>query len=210
VRYAPRPDYALVQLWRSEMISGTYGLQAEDLAPSGMFTDTNVTNDVEYCYYVIGITANGSQSPTAPTCAMPKADPWPPDGNFLINGGASETTSKDVTLTIAASDQVSPHTYGVNALNDAMLPPPTSATRVTQMRISNRGDMVGAATMPYATSKAWTLGPSTGLATVYMQFLDEAGNVSRIIPNSIIIKEGGPNPTGDENLLLPFLRRQPK
>jgi hypothetical protein len=209
VRYAPRPDFTLVQLWRSETLSGTYDLQIEDLAPSGLVTDTDVMNDQEYCYFILGFTAAGASMPTAPTCAMPKADPWPPDGGFLINNGADKTTSVNVTLNIFASDQVSPHTYGANPLNDLMLPPASSATVVTQMRISNRGDMSGAVTEDFANTFPWTLGQSTGLATVYMQFIDEVGNVSRIIPNSIFVEvdDGNPEPTFDERLSLPLLSK---
>jgi hypothetical protein len=86
-----------------------------------------------------------------------------------------------------------------------MLPPSSSATQVTEMRISNRGDMGGAQFVPFATSKPWTLGQSSGLATVYMQFRDAAGNVSAIVPNSIFVGQG-PG-LGETPVYVPFLSK---
>jgi Mg-chelatase subunit ChlD len=209
VRYAPRPAYTLVEIHRSESFTGTYTFLDQVANTSGIYTDTTVTNNQEYCYYVIGITSAGDQSThSTPTCATPKADPMAPDGGFLINDGASHTDSKNVQLTIFASDSVSPHLLeGALPLDDLMQPPSDSATSVTDMRISNRGDMSGASFVPYADSAPWTLAQSSGLATVYMQFRDEAGNISRIIPNSIFV-DVPPGPDFPNEMLLPFLRRQ--
>ena len=111
-----------------------------------------------------------------------------------------------MTLTIFASDEVSPHTFDHDPLEDIMVPPASSATEVTHMRVSNSADMNGATFEPFAPTKPWTLGQSQGRATVYMQFRDAAGNLSEIVPNSIIVDDDGT--AFDEHLNLPFLRRQ--
>jgi hypothetical protein len=147
----------------------------------------------------------GQQSaPLTPSCTTPKVDPWTPDGGFLINDGASETLSPDVTLTIFASGEVFPRTYEGDVLDEIMEPPSSSATAVTEMRISNSGNMAGAAFEPCTTSKSWTLGQMTGLAIVYMQFRDAAGNVSEIKPNGIFVGQEPPPPAQLE-LALPFV-----
>jgi Tol biopolymer transport system component/chitodextrinase len=75
-------------------------------------------------------------------------DTTPPTGSILINGGATHTNSREVTLTLSASDQES---------------------EVTQMRFSNDGT-----SWPnwesYSTSKSWTLTSGDGVKTVYVQF----------------------------------------
>ena len=207
VRYAPRPDYVFINLYRSDTFTGTYTLLTQVPDAGGMYTDTSVINDQEYCYYVTGINLGGDQStPLTPSCATPKADPLAPDGGFMINDGASTTLSPDVTLTIFASDAVSPHILEGDPLDEIMTPPSDSATSVTEMRISNNGDMSGSSFIPYATTAPWTVGETDGLATVYMQFRDAAGNVSRIVPNSIWVGLEGPG--FNVKMSLPFLRRQ--
>jgi hypothetical protein len=191
VRYAPRAEYALVQIYKGDTLTGTFSFLGEDLAVSGMVTDTAVSNDQQYCYYAIGITPAGAQSaPLTPSCATPKADPWPPDGIVLINGGASVTSSPNVVLTLRASDEVSPHVDTPDPLDDLMLPPANSATGVTEMRISHNGDMSDGVWEPFAETKPWTLAQTSGLASVYVQYRDAAGNESRIIPASILVDAG--------------------
>ena len=204
VRYAPRAEYALVQIYKSTSITGTFSFLGEDLDVTGMVTDTAVINDQEYCYYAIGITAAGAQSaPLTPSCTTPKSDPWPPDGAVLINGGASMTLVPDVTLTLHASDDVSPHVDTPDPLDDIMRPPSESATEVTEMRISNNGDMSGATWEPFAQTKPWTLVQATGLASVYVQYRDAAGNESRIIPASIWVEDG----PSLNRLMLPLIMK---
>lgn len=206
VRYAPRADYDLLEIHRSsEGFTGTYLFLDQIPDPGGMYTDTSVMNDQEYCYYVIGIKGSGEQSARlTPSCATPKLDPWPPEGGFLINGGASRTSSVNVTLNIFASDSVSPHAHA-DAFDEIMEPLASSATSVTHMRISNNGDMSGSTFVPYSDQAAWTLAQTSGLATVYMQFQDEARNVSRIVANSIEVDQS--TPIFNDTLVMPFLRR---
>jgi hypothetical protein len=109
----------------------------------------------------------------------------------------------DVTLTLHASDDVSPHVDTPDPLDDIMRPPSESATEVTEMRISNNGDMSGATWEPFAQTKPWTLVHATGLASVYVQYRDAAGNESRIIPASIWVEDG----PGLNRLMLPLIMK---
>jgi hypothetical protein len=111
-----------------------------------------------------------------PACATPRSDPWPPQGTVQINGGASTTGSRLVTLQLWASDTAEPELASPGWR--AMMPPGDTASGVTQMMISNRSDMEGAEWQAYTTSKAWTLAPARGLAAVFVRYRDAAGNVS--------------------------------
>jgi Mg-chelatase subunit ChlD len=215
VRYAPQADYNTTQLYRSQELTGTYTLATggEDQSNSGIFTDTNVTNDQLYCYYVVGITITGYKSdPSNVSCATPKSDPGAPEGGFLINGGAQKTTSRNVKLSIFASDQVSPEALGINKWDALIQPPSDSHTTVTKMAISNNAQMKGASFVAFAASADWTLAQSKGLAMVYMQFEDAAGNRSKIVPNGITVVSGGGNGNGDgkQKLQLPFVTNEKK
>jgi hypothetical protein len=85
-------------------------------------------------------------------------DVTPPTGSVSIIGPSSarglRLLATSVTLSLRAEDDVS----GVGT-----------------MLISNRPDFAGAAWETYATSRAWTLDSNN---TVYVQFRDNAGNVS--------------------------------
>jgi hypothetical protein len=92
-------------------------------------------------------------------------DRVPPTGTIVVNGGSSYTTSPNVTLTLSATDDRS---------------------GVSQMSLGN----TGGSWQPfeaYATSKAWTLFGSEGSNTVWVRFMDVAGNISTQSPDSIIL-----------------------
>ena len=84
-------------------------------------------------------------------------DTTPPVGAVLINGGATCTNFYPVTLTLAA-------------------------TGASQMRFSNSANFDGVSWENYAVGKAWSLDTNgnDGLRTVYVQFRDEAGNISTV------------------------------
>ncbi|NLN75115.1 MAG: hypothetical protein GX139_02240 [Armatimonadetes bacterium] len=94
-------------------------------------------------------------------------DTTPPTGTITINGGAMYTNSTSVTLTMSASDAV-------------------------QMRFKNE---TGSWTSweAYATSKQWTLSSGDGLKTVYVQFMDIAGNASSSRISDIILDTTPPS-----------------
>jgi hypothetical protein len=91
-----------------------------------------------------------------------KTDPsiW----SFLINSGASETTSSSVALSISASD---------------------SGSGVYQMCFKNE-DGSWSAWELYSTSKSWMLSPGDGSKTVYVRVRDRALNESPVLSDGII------------------------
>ncbi len=90
-------------------------------------------------------------------------DTQPPVGTVAINGGAATTASRQVTLTLAASDD---------------------SGAVAEMRLCNEGSGLGD-WEPYAASRTWTLTEGDGRKTVTAEFRDEARNVSAAATASI-------------------------
>ncbi|OGP87946.1 MAG: hypothetical protein A2156_01575 [Deltaproteobacteria bacterium RBG_16_48_10] len=84
---------------------------------------------------------------------------------IVINGGATNTTIPNVTLTLSAPDMES---------------------EVSQMRFTNDG-ITWTDWESYATSKSWTLKAGSGTKTVYVQFQDSAGNLSGIFSDTILL-----------------------
>ena len=91
--------------------------------------------------------------------------------NFLINNGASSTNSRNVTLTVGASDAIS---------------------GVYQVRFKegneNWGDW-----QSYATSRGYTLSSGDGKKTVYARVRDRALNESNILNASITLNAPAPS-----------------
>ncbi|MCX6752115.1 MAG: DUF5011 domain-containing protein [Candidatus Nomurabacteria bacterium] len=80
-------------------------------------------------------------------------DTTPPIGTILINGGALYTNTRNVILTLSATDDLS---------------------AVTEMKIANYTSYHDLE--PYVTSKNWELTNGDGLKTVRVKFKDQAGN----------------------------------
>ncbi len=209
LKYVLRPYYQRVEFYRTvftptaaargPLAVEDYVLIGADQPPSGVFTDTAAINGQTYCYKAVAIGTDGQRSTVlSPMCATPKADPTPPHGGININGGADTTSSPRVTLALIASDAVDPHNDGEYGA-DFMTPPDDSATGVADMMISNRSDMQGGAWEPYASSKVWTLGQSSGLASVFVKYRDRAGNESEVYAAAIHVAT---------KLLLPVVRKQ--
>lgn len=96
------------------------------------------------------------------------SDDVAPAGTISINAGAATTTSTSVTLTLTASDAMS---------------------GVAKVQFSDNGTDYGtpvafAATMPY------TLTSGDGVKTVYVKFIDAAGNVSTAVSDDITLASG--------------------
>lgn len=87
-----------------------------------------------------------------------------PTGTISVNFGDATTASRDVTLSLAASDTTS---------------------GITEMMISESPTFAGALWEPYTTTKSYTLSASDGLKIVYVKFNDEAGNVSEVVNDAI-------------------------
>jgi Mg-chelatase subunit ChlD len=201
VKYTLRPGYSYVGFFRSDNPNGPFTFHQQLTPGTGIYTDTVVTNGQQYCYILEAIGASGARSgSSAPTCATPNSDPWPPHGGILINGDARVTLIPDVRLSLWATDAVDPET--VIPGDEILLPPPDSASGVTEMMISNYADMHDGTWEPYATSKAWTLGQSSGLASVFVKYRDADGNESDVYSATIHVGHGP-----GESLYLPVIHK---
>jgi hypothetical protein len=193
VKFAVRDEYTLAGAFRSLDPTGPFSPTSLLDPSTGIYTDTNVVNDQTYCYIIVAVDAdNNRTAPHDPACATPRADPFPPYGFILINDGAEITFSSEVTLTLWASDTVDEEG---EVFTDPPLPAADSASGVVEMRINNTGDMEGTAWEPYATTKDWTLDQQSGLAGVFVQYRDAAGNESAVFPATIRVDpDAAPDP----------------
>jgi PKD repeat protein len=98
-------------------------------------------------------------------------DTTPPTGSVTIAGGAAYTNSPSITLTLSATD---------------------AASGVAQMRFSHDG-IEWSNWESYSTSKSWTLTTGDGTKMVYIQFKDNAGLISPVYPDTIILDITIPN-----------------
>ncbi len=100
-----------------------------------------------------------------------------PSGTVAINGGATYTNSRTLTVAVPASDAIS---------------------GVSEVRLSNSPEMSGAELMygesyPYTDSLSWTLADTaSGTYTVYVQWRDTAGNWSSVASDSIALDKVAP------------------
>ncbi|MFZ6028687.1 MAG: VWA domain-containing protein [Chloroflexota bacterium] len=205
VRFTFEPNYTFVGIFRDESddLDALYSYQTQLLTPTltgGVFTDTMLTNGVEYCYMVAAIDNDGDRSAfSAPTCATPKTDPFGPHGSVMINDGDEVTPSPNVALKLWATDAVDPE---VDSPAPDFLPPADSASGVTEMLISNDPAFAGASWEAYATGKPWTLAQASGLATVYVKYRDAAGNESDTYVATIWV---GNRPGASATVYLPIV-----
>ncbi len=93
-----------------------------------------------------------------------------PTGSITVDGGASSTTSSEVSLTINASDTTS---------------------SIDEMIISLNSEFSDASYEGYATSKTLNIGSSNGTKTIYIRFKDKAGNTSSAYFDEIL-KQSAP------------------
>jgi hypothetical protein len=106
--------------------------------------------------------ANASLASAAAAVSVTvSTDTTAPTGSLLINGGASYTASRTVTLNLTAAD--------------------TGGSGLDAMRFVSGG---GTATAwePYQPAKTWLLPGAAGTKTVFVQFRDRAGNISDADP----------------------------
>ena len=111
----------------------------------------------------------GNEDPT-PAERSFTVDTVAPAGTVAIQGGALQTRTRSVTLTLTASD-------------------PAPATGVTAVRISNTTSGLALATWTaYTPTRQWTLTSGAGIKTVYVQYRDAAGNSSPAAQDTIRYK----------------------
>ena len=145
----------------------------------GFYADRDVQAGVDYRYEVVPIVIDETKEAREGAILIgpmtrAKADPYPPAGLIIIDGGARTTPDKFVSLQLTADDS-GPETDGG----------PTGGvgtpTANLMMRLSNTGDFRGVSFRPFkAKVTGWNLGNlSPGeVAEVHVQFRDAAGNVS--------------------------------
>jgi hypothetical protein len=123
-------------------------------------------------------------------------DPYAPDGTVLINGGDLTTTSREVMLQLTATDD-----ERESHIDDGERVQGTPTAKLL-MRISNDPDFEDTRWIPFASMTPWTLDESVapgGSASVFVQFQDQAGNISHgLISDSIIYEPA--TMAGDVNL----------
>jgi alpha-tubulin suppressor-like RCC1 family protein len=99
----------------------------------------------------------------------------PSTGSISINGGATNTSSANVSLTLTCTDP---------------------GSGCSSMQLSN--DNSSWTTVAYSTSISWTLSAGDGSKTVYVKFGDAAGNWTNAYSASINLDTSGP--TGSINI----------
>ncbi|RYF46538.1 MAG: hypothetical protein EOO38_13925, partial [Cytophagaceae bacterium] len=92
--------------------------------------------------------------------------------SISISGGATSTSSINITLSLAATDDLARQMYVTNVAGCAS----------------------GGVWENFAATKSWTLGQSTGTATVYVRYRDAALNLSACVNDTIL--NDGVAPTG--------------
>lgn len=154
-------------------------LSVAALGRSWSFGDggTSVARSPSYTFRTLGrftvtqtIQGAGGTSMTFTTNILTDLDP--PAGTVVINDGASFTTNRMVTLTLAASD---------------------NSGTVARMRLSNDGT-TWSAWEAFATNRVWELPPGVTTRTVRAQFEDPFGNASAVVSDSIFLDTTPPPP----------------
>lgn len=155
IRFARVPSATHYVLLRATNFKGPFTLVSSNISPTGIYTDTGLTNNTPYVYRMAAVDGSGSRSRfSLKAGAVPRVETDPPGGEVVINNGAAKTKSRQVTLSLSASPDT------------------------VKMKISNRPNFDGALWEPFASTKNWTLPPTPGYAEVYVIFQDAAGNVS--------------------------------
>lgn len=99
-------------------------------------------------------------------------DTTAPTGTVQVAGGASTTTSRNVTLNLTTSDG--------------------TGSGTTSVLISNSTDFTGVAPRAYASSIPWTLTSGDGAKTVYVKFVDALGFTSGAVSDAITLDSTPP------------------
>jgi uncharacterized protein YegL len=155
IRYQAHASYTEVRFLRSDSEDGPFVEVARVPADTGLYHDVGLVNGQTYFYKVQPIGVNGEYgTPSRVFSGTPNAEPVPPIGSVLINQGVDVVTSPNVTLGLTANSDV------------------------VEMRVGNDSRLDGALWQPYVATMPWVLEPEDGVATVYVEYRDGAGNVS--------------------------------
>lgn len=153
-----------VTLTTSETATTYYSTDGS--TPSIVYTDPiNITTTTNLKFFSIDQNNNQESVNTA----IYTIDSIAPTGSIAINSGTAYTNTLDVTLTISASD---------------------TGSGVTKMQY---GDTLKGNWETYAESVSTTLHSGEGTKTIYIQFMDAAGNTSEIYSDTINLDTVAPN-----------------
>ena len=194
VTYDVQPEYNQMILYRATTPNGPWTLRETELPATGIYSDT-ADNGTTYFYRYTARDTDGHGSAVIGTSpATPSEDPFPPEANMLIDGGAPTTPDLNVVLSFVP---VGEDEEEMEFFED-----------IQEMKLSNDPTLLGATYQSFAQDVPWELPatPSGEIAKVYAQFKDEAGNESLIVLAAIEV-EGGSGPQFDTNIYLPNLQR---
>jgi hypothetical protein len=97
-------------------------------------------------------------------------DTWPPTGSIVINDGAIRTNTESVTLTLSCTD--------INSRPGAM--------RLSNDNMTwNQWEVLTSEEPTITVSRAWSLSSGYGTKSVYVQYRDNADNISEIYSDTI-------------------------
>jgi hypothetical protein len=187
LRFPVNTAYRFMQIWRTDANGFVFNLVARvnlGADRSGLYFDRGLETDAVYRYYLRAEGLSGAVTPaTEVFSAVPKADPVPPDGAVVINGGAPFTTSPNVTLSLLASGDAA------------------------SVLISQNSSFAGVGPLPMAATVPFTLaGPLPGpfVATVYVRYRDNDLNESIVYHDSVLVDANGD--TDNDRLYDPWER----
>ncbi|MHB8896660.1 MAG: metallophosphoesterase family protein, partial [Candidatus Geothermincolia bacterium] len=171
--YALKPLSGVNMEFPMKMLSGGYYYQVTN----GSLGETyDVSGSVRMCQ--VDTSLNSSElNKGVNVHKSGTADHAAPTGSLKINGGASTTTSLNVTLNTQATD--------------------TGGSGLGEMKISNtQAGLSGASWEQYQTSRPWTLTAGAGSKTVYVKYRDRAmpGNESQAYTATISYQQGPVGP----------------
>ncbi len=155
IRYQIRPGYKDIRVLRSTSANGPF-VEVAAIAPAdGLYHDNDLINGTTYYYRLQPLGEGGVAAQASHVFeGTPNADPVPPIGSVIINGGDRTTTSLNAILSLAASSDT------------------------VRMQISDTAQFTGV-WLGFDRGVNWTLQPGPdGYARVYVKFLDAAGNES--------------------------------
>ncbi|TLN11112.1 hypothetical protein FDZ71_09110, partial [bacterium] len=146
--------YYRILLYRSENETNTYNLIADFRPRQGIYVDEQVENDKTYYYRIIAMNEQGIASGFSPSASgTPREDTEAPEGFLIINYGAETTFTRDVKLSLAASEDT------------------------VEMMVSNDPSFKDAQWEKFAQEKEWKLNAAAGVETVWALLRDRAGNI---------------------------------
>ncbi len=160
--YDVKPEYVKMSLYRA---SSPWQLIVNELPLTGQYTDTTTVLGTPYDYRLVAIDGGNHWSKVLDSEEVTSAeDPIPPEADVIINGGATSTTDRNVTLSFTPLQD----NWGADAFSD-----------IVEMKISNDPSLAGADWQLFAQDVPWILEPRFGeLVQVYVLFKDASDNES--------------------------------